>query len=140
MAYTTPCFIRKNTKELRNKLYQQGRPGRAFTECEHETILIAKEDCYTTDDFSFGKDGKPIYAADVLIKRGYIDCGVCEELFLAISALRDDTDDKQWYTDGGEYWQQVVGAFKYRHLAYKRLHKATVEELITHFTTNNRES
>ena len=28
---------------------------------------------------------------------GYIHCGTNEALFLAIAALRDDTDDSQWF-------------------------------------------
>ncbi len=42
-----------------------------------------------------------IYDIDTVTKKGRIDCGTNEELFLAIAALRDDTDKYQWFTDGG---------------------------------------
>ena len=62
-----------------------------------------------------------------------IDCGTNEELFLAIAALRDDSDNLQWFTDGNGYWQLCIGKFRYPNLAYEKVHKATVEELIEHF-------
>ncbi len=38
-----------------------------------------------------------------LKKRGSVDCGTNEDLFLAIAALRDDTDKYQWFTDGDKW-------------------------------------
>jgi hypothetical protein len=73
-----------------------------------------------------------------------IDCGTNEEFFLAIAALRDDTDDNQWFTNGKGDWGMyrdgsdgnlpgmdffgMPNDFDLSHY-----HKATVNELIEHF-------
>ena len=52
-----------------------------------------------------------------------------EELFLAIPALRDDTDKYQWFTDGDLWFKcgdEVCNEGR-------KIHKATVNELIEHF-------
>lgn len=70
---------------------------------------------------------------------GRIDCSINEELFLAIAALRDDTDKNQWFTDGDKwilcpeikfstYW-----AYNDVDINTDTIHKATVNELIEHF-------
>lgn len=62
---------------------------------------------------------------------GRIDCGTNEELFLAIAALRDDTDKLQWFISPEGAWvynkdcDSILEVFK--------LHKATVNELIEYF-------
>lgn len=75
-----------------------------------------------------------------------IDCGTNEELFLALAALQDDTDENQWFVyPPTNYWfkcdkinienfrnepsikMSCQGAWLYGN------HKATVEELINHF-------
>lgn len=65
-----------------------------------------------------------------------IDCGTNENLFLAIAALRDDTDRKQWFTDG-YHWEICPDEVAYINAWIDRYgyspHKATVEELIEHF-------
>jgi hypothetical protein len=58
-----------------------------------------------------------------------VDCGANEELFLAIAALRDDTDKYQWFTDGDLWFKcgdEVCNEGR-------KIHKATVNELIEHF-------
>lgn len=70
---------------------------------------------------------------------GLIDCGANEELFLAIAALRDDTDKYQWFTDGDKWI--MCPAIKFSsYWVYNDIdvnidtvHKATVNELIEHF-------
>lgn len=37
-------------------------------------------------------------------EKGRVDCGANEFLFLAIAALRYDTDDSQWFTDGEDWF------------------------------------
>lgn len=34
---------------------------------------------------------------EYVIGLGYIDCGTNENLFLALAALQDDTDNEQWF-------------------------------------------
>jgi len=68
----------------------------------------------------------------------FIDCGTNEALFLAIAALRDDTDKNQWFTDGNLWFkcgdEMCDETIKYYLNRYNReIHKAFVEELIEHF-------
>jgi hypothetical protein len=76
-----------------------------------------------------------------------IDCGENEELFLAIAALRDDTDKYQWFIYNSMdctveklrnfYWfkceEDKIEDMMYWDCAYLNCTKATVEELIEHF-------
>lgn len=62
-----------------------------------------------------------------------IDCGTNEELFLALAALRDDSDKKQWFVH--DYQYQKVWIFSEMEDYGKDwfVHKATIEEIIEHF-------
>lgn len=75
-----------------------------------------------------------------------IDCGTNEELFLALAALRDDTDKDQWFTDGTDWaiWREdssfrgkPIAGFEFHYLPsntnYNKYHKATAEEIIEFF-------
>lgn len=72
--------------------------------------------------------------------KGFI-AGTNEELFLAIAALRDDTDKYQWFTDGDKWILCPKTKFStywvYYHIDVNTdtIHKATVNELIEHFKT-----
>ena len=124
MGFTTPCFIRKNSKELQNKLADIGYKFTCFpsgdalvTENERSLAYIEK------------LSNVPYYGIEE-------DCGTNEELFLAIAALRDDSDIHQWFTDG--YRWELCGVNKASYEGWKNryksvAHKATVEELINHF-------
>lgn len=65
---------------------------------------------------------------------GYVNCGKNADMFLAIAALRDDTDDFQWLTNTEHtYWERkevVCLPSKYMQLEG---HKATLEELIEYY-------
>ena len=88
MGFTTPCLIYKNTLELQGKLKILGY-------VEHPTMMnvdISSQFLMCNRGFFAG------------IPLGYkeeidnaIDCETNENLFLAIAALRDDTDDSQWF-------------------------------------------
>lgn len=134
--FTKPCFIRKNTSELQSKLEYLGYKSCADTNDKCNAIC------------TFTRDNKPEYMTfevdddfEINIKNDYpfIDCDTNEELFLAIAALRDDTDKNQWFTDGdnwylcdcnkfSDYW-----FFNDITINFNTIHKATVEELIEHF-------
>lgn len=160
MGFTQPCFIRKNTPELRKKLEELGYKYSTVGGIKSNNIVVSLGCIFD------------IYPVDT-IKRGFnncIDCGTNEELFLALAALRDDSDYMQWFVipktrtrimpgcfgqvigmDG--HYQEIVGYEWYRHenkdnSLTERInemsqmegedvellpHKATVEEIIEHF-------
>ena len=140
--FTTPCFIRKNTPELREKLEKLG---------------------YTCSLYLFGGGfisiGNLFYLRTLPTKGQYqgmqtlmhdssvIDCGTNEAMFFALAALRDDTDKDQWFTNSTDWaiWREEgsfrgkpITGFEFHYLPssidYDSYHKATVEEIIEHFT------
>ena len=145
MGFTTPCFIRKNTQELRRGLEELGyeilNSGNTTLDAHnydgngsHKSIEEGR--AIIT---SYGNLYGVIYDIDTVTKKGRIDCGTNEDLFLAIAALRDDTDKNQWFTDGDKwilcpeikfstYW-----VYNDVDVNLDVIHKATVNELIEHF-------
>lgn len=139
MGFTTPCFIRKSTEELTEKVYKLGgRDGRSYWHCDYLNLLLAEKQQFTCLDDELGN-------SEMLIKNGFIDCGVNEELFLAIASLRDDTDNNQLFTNGRGDWGIYRDNCKEGGLSgmdffgmpndfdLSHYHKATVYELIEHF-------
>lgn len=135
MGFTTPAFIRKNTLELRKKLERLGYY--LHPECiddDRGNYLFVNREYYLNRPLGYSEE----------LSRS-IDCGTNEDLFLAIAALRDDTDDKQIFTNGkGDFAicreDEKCGGLN--GLEYVNMpndfnidnyHKATVEELIEHF-------
>lgn len=90
MGFIQPCFIRKNTPELRQRLVDLGY--------NRYPIWMANwkgdNDVYLVIDGVFYK-----FPSNLLDdKQGnLIDCGENEEMFLALAALRDDTNENQWF-------------------------------------------
>ena len=129
MGFTTPCFIRKNNSELRNKLKELGyycNPYLGWNNLYTSTYGLASVYSMSDDINVISKE------MDI------IDCGTNEELFLAIVALRDDTDKNQWFTDGYLWFkcgdEMCDETIEYYLNKYgRKFHKATVEELINHF-------
>lgn len=76
-------------------------------------------------------EGQTWHCTDSDNKPYCIDCGENIYLFLAIAALRDDTNYKQWFTDGN-IWELNNDNLPSRYMQLNG-HKATVEELIEHF-------
>lgn len=145
MGFTTPCFIRKNTPELRRGLEELGyeilNSGNTTLDAHnydgngsHKSIEEGR--AIIT---SYGNLYGVIYDIDTVTKKGRIDCGTNEELFLAIATLRDDTDKYQWFTDGDKWILCPKTKFStywvYYHIDVNTdtVHKATVNELIEHF-------
>lgn len=124
------CFIRKNSEDLRKRLELIGKQNLCYI---HDEILIThSERQYSLLDL----DG----SIGMLLEDGFIDCGTNEELFLAIAALRDDSDIHQWFIHQDCSFLKcecdskidMWGDYEYPQEVYPR--KATVEELIKHFT------
>ena len=72
-----------------------------------------------------------------------IDCGTNEELFLALAALRNDSDYMQWFVNKNGYFEMCFndkvenylcgyGVRKYRQID-ETYHKVTVKEIVEHF-------
>lgn len=119
MGFTQPCFIRKNTLELRRKLEELG-----YIICGTLVITNVSEIiCY--DNIAYGCEYPWEY------RQKAIDCGENEELFLALAALRDDNDYMQWFTDG-KLWEKSNNDLPSHYMQLEG-HKATVEEIIEHF-------
>jgi hypothetical protein len=136
MGFTTPCFIRKNTPELRKKLEILGyklNNGKWMGKCLATfRIKETKEWRYVATP-EWDLQNNP----DIDIS---IDCGTNESLFLAIAALRDDIDKNQWFTDGDKWIQcpeikfSTYWAYNDIEVDANTIHKATVNELIELFS------
>lgn len=136
MGFTTPCFIRKNTDNIRNRLKEVG----------YKMLFPIEYDNLECSD-NWVNDIKSLNDCDG------IDCGFNEELFLAIAALRDDSNYMQWfitdsilsvsYSDSignDHYFIEPKGIMFFwdenwdnATIISGRYHKATVNELIEHF-------
>lgn len=147
MGFTTPCFIRKNTPELRRELEELGYEMLNFGNTTLDGYNYDGNGSHKSIEegraiiTSYGNLYGVIYDIDTVTKKGRIDCGTNEELFLAIAALRDDTDKYQWFTDGDKWILCPKTKFStywvYYHIDVNTdtVHKATVNELIEHFKT-----
>lgn len=134
--------------EIIDKLKNFGMSHKQCIVSKYIPYIFVNRGFYSTNDFG----------ADEEID-GAIDCGTNEDLFLAIAALRDDTDRNQWfvldthlsfnpnancieYSKGNfikcerDKWNVNFNEdgtpceFSSRNIP---AHKATVEELIEHF-------
>ena len=136
MGFTTPCFIRKNTDNIRNRLKEVGY--KMLSPIEYDNLECS--DNWVNDIKSLNDCNG-------------INCGFNEELFLAIAALRDDSNYMQWfitdsilsvsYSDSignDHYFIEPKGIMFFwdenwdnATIISGRYHKATVDELIEHF-------
>ena len=128
MAFIQPCFIRKNTPEIINRLKALGIPHNDFDDCDRPWIAVN-------------------YGMWISVDEGYdrlfpdeIDCDDNEELFFALAALRDDTDKNQWIIDEAnecfgfdDSWMICDRHDMNDRVVYSHYRKATVEEINKHF-------
>lgn len=131
MAFKQPCFIRKNTPELQKKLALLGYRQNIFDENDGPWLAAN-------------------YGLFISVYEGFqrlcptdIDCGTNEKMFLAIAAMRDDSDYMQWFIcDDGESMFQVdkpdMSVEKYIHEYMdawdtEGYRKATAKEIVEHF-------
>lgn len=144
MGFTQACFIRKNTPELRKKLEELGYipPYKIWSDENFAICTIYRDNIgeyivFKIDD-DFENVIKPSYP--------YIDCGTNEELFLALTSLRDDTDKNQYWicdkvsvTIGKTYYPGNYIYYQYDEFFDKQnWHKATTKEIIEHFKDNSK--
>ena len=148
--FTQPCFIRKNTPELRKKLEELGYKSFGSIKYEWDTGWGLSTDNHLGEFESFDNNGlENIIKCESTDYENSIDCGVNEELFLALAALRDDTNANQWFIAQDTMWDENYNgkitveykegewliwdyySFMIDEPSYFR--KATVEEIIEHF-------
>ena len=88
MGFIQPCFIRKNTQEIRARLnnlgYFRNREWKNYNDDNKRNFILVYGNTYSLLHVYYESLLHP------LKKYGSIDCGTNEELFLAIAALRDD--------------------------------------------------
>lgn len=143
--FTHSCHINKNTKYIIDKL---NILGRKFVPNGFAKWYIPIEDCkylYCSDE-PFNGNRIYYYTGKMVKPSNSIWCGTNEELFLAIAALRDDSDIHQWFVHDDSDWNDDPNIFWYKcesesinddmafNLMCNDCRKATVEELIKHFT------
>ena len=152
--FTTQCFIRKNTPELREKLEKLGYkicPCAYFYDaCWLDTNVDTIHGIgYADETYPISQEEqlKRFLAENEISNTPLIDCGDNEDLFFALAALRGDTDKDQWFTNGTDWgiWREEgsfrgkpITGFEFHYLPssidYDRYHKATAKEIIEHFT------
>ena len=133
--FTASCFIKKNTPELINKLIDLGYVKALFDE------EYTKSGAYglIVDQGDIAPLEHAMQEMELMFTYNFVDCGENEDLFLALAALRDDTDKWQlfifdgidvpdYFLQKGDMWICSLD----NHLV-KNCHKATVEEIIEHF-------
>ncbi|WP_302029770.1 hypothetical protein [Bacteroides finegoldii] len=142
MGFTTPCFIRKNTPELRKKLEELGYIKNSPKWTDDCNIIWAyqysEEKGFDTPHYVIANAFDIPFDKHSRLCGKFIDCGTNEDLFLALAALMDDIDIHQWFTDGNKWFQcrflKVGMHYSDKpEILFERWHKATVEELIEHF-------
>lgn len=146
MGFTTAAFIRRNTPELRKKLKELGYNCSSLR-CDRSCLYTA---AYLNVYYSIHPEWLD---NEDIRKTNDIDCGTNEGLFLAIAALRDDTDENQWFVTDSPLsvsYDDAVGNDHYftepkdsvffwdinwmnAIIISGNFHKATVEELIEYF-------
>ena len=131
--FTTPCYVNKNSELIINFLERLGYK-------KSKTIIDQYENlCCFTDD-----NGESFYAncdnfdvAGLLSKQKVINCAHNLYLFYALVVLRDDSDYKQWFTDG-YHWEKCpeekADLDSWKSYYKTTPHKASVEELVEYFT------
>lgn len=140
MAFKYSCFIRANTKELREKLeeigYQFVENDRGAWHIKIDDLSYLKTDAIA--ETYNGVNGK--------WDTSLIDCGYNIDLFLALVAINNKTDKHQWFICTEEYistrtmqtikigtWQVNTQFNKLTYGLSRLWKKATKEEIIKHF-------
>lgn len=141
MSFTTPCFIRKNTPELRNKLKELGYI-QVKQDIYYYHIMVENGNIWICNG-AFNPD-----SPDGKGWNECIDCGYDENLFMALAAMRDDTDKNQYFVHDEEIRWTNQGAYVPKGSLFKSLvdkypldpdntipkfHRATADEIIDHF-------
>lgn len=137
--FKQPCFVRKNTKKLVEELeklgYDYAENGAGVWFMPLASLSFLGVNLYS-EGYYMGVNGS---WSDT-----WYDCGTNEKLFLALAALRGDTDYMQYFVCADEFvlcdrndWVDMYSVLhsggKYSIEQLDNAHKATAEELIEHF-------
>ena len=152
MAFIQPCFIRKNSPELRKKLEELGyEPSFSMGKYPEVYKNIAVCNFFGSRYYGISDDeaARPGDITDAIKNRGMIDCGTNEELFIALAALQDDTNENQWFIAQRTMWDEnyygeitvyyeegewlLWDYYSFMEDMPSDFKKATVEEIIEHF-------
>lgn len=141
--FTQPCFINKNTKELKYALKDLGYKDDTNIWCTKSRKTYAYHYPFSSAIFLNADSLDIPFAKGSSLRGKFIDCGDNEDLFLAIAAMNDENDYMQWFVcdDGVSMFridQKRFSADKFVHeymtgwdtTGYR---KATVKELIEEF-------
>ena len=156
--FTQRSLIRKNSKELQDKLHKLGYDICGCCNYDDSMWLNTDRDSVHGIGYNYGKIDLNGY--DTVDKRlnlflennensenKAIDCGKNEDLFLAIAALRYDSDYMQYFVCDEDYITYSMNEHKkgefilfdgvkaHINKAKPFWHKATVQELIEHFNS-----
>lgn len=135
------CFIRKNTLEIQERLKELGVPQNDFDKGNRPWIAYNHGMWITVDE-----GHNRLFPND-------IDCGDNEDLFFALVALRDNTNNHQWFIAQDTMWDEnyygevtvyyekgdwlLWNEYSFMEDMPSDFKKATVEEIIEHFNKEN---
>lgn len=149
MGFICSALIRKNTKEIQSRLEKIGWVKAEYV--DEYPHIETKYNMYPIGKFfgcDSGKKGEIICGIPLSLFIEGVDCDDNEELFFALSSLRDDTDENQLFIMDVEIYNDIPkGSIFYStdidgkyHIGTKidplYCHKMTKEEIIEHFSKN----
>lgn len=126
--FTQACFIIKDTQELRDKLKEIGINPYPCIVPKCINYLFVNRGFYSRNEIGYKEE---IDSA--------IDCGINEELFLALAALRDDSDCMQYFIAAESDKPMLCTKENIEdHTVWHELYrKMTAEELVDYFNKQN---
>ena len=148
MAFIQPCII-KNTPERRAKLELLGIIYDGYYGQNNDFIVVDYGPYNNKyDTVNTLPSNVSYHTYDGYKTFDYMDCGDNEDLFFALATLRDDTDINQWFIynsmdciieklrtiDWFVCDENRIEDFACYDSSYLNCHKATVEEIIEHFS------
>lgn len=125
MAFTVKCFVRKIDNKLINRLEKLGYKD-GYSLGIHPAVV-------ETHTATIPKTGEWTLAAFCDSWKDYIDCGENVELFMALAALRDDSDIFQLFSDGYGNYVKPHNEDAIIELKLGGWKKLTVNDIITYY-------
>lgn len=126
--FTQACFIIKDTQELRDKLKEIGINPYPCIVPKCINYLFVNRGFYSRNEIGYKEE---IDSA--------IDCGANEDLFLALAALRNDSDYMQYFiaAESGKPMLCTKENIEDHTVWHELYRKMTAEELVDYFNKQN---